>query len=156
MTDRVSSGQTSFSGHDQRRLATMLKRTSDVRLFRRVQAVLRVAEGDPIRSAARALRLSRRSVHRWVAVYLRRHQPEDLRDEPRAGRPREADELDEAKLAELLAQDPRTLGYRDDLDRTLIDQLSPARVRLPGIGTHAAPPLARGWLALEAPALCLS
>jgi transposase len=111
MTDRVSSGQTSFSGHDRRRLAAMLKRTSDVHLFRRVQAVLRVAEGDPIRSAARALRLSRRRVHRWVAVYLRRHQPEDLRDEPRTGRPREAEELDEAKLAELLAQDPRTLGY---------------------------------------------
>ncbi len=112
MTDRVSSEQTSFSGHDRRRLAARLKRTSDVRLFRRVQAVLRVAEGDPISSVARALRFSRRSIHRWVEIYLRRHQPEDLRDGPRAGRPREAEELDDAKLAELLAQDPRILGYR--------------------------------------------
>jgi transposase len=107
MTDRAS-----FSGHDRRRLARRLQRTDNVRLFRRVQAVLRVAEGVPISSTARTLRLSRRSLHRWMNVYLRRHQPEDLLDAPRPGRPREADGLDETRLAELLAQDPRTLGYR--------------------------------------------
>jgi hypothetical protein len=47
MTDRAPSEPASFSGHDRRRLATALRRTSDVRLFRRVQAMLRVAEGDP-------------------------------------------------------------------------------------------------------------
>jgi transposase len=107
MTDR-----TPFSGHDRRRLAKALQRTDNVRLFRRVQAVLRVAEGVPISSTARTLRLSRRSLHRWVKVYLRRHQPEDLLDAPRPGRPREAHDLDETRLAELLAQDPRPLGYR--------------------------------------------
>jgi transposase len=111
MKDRISFPPVSFSGYDRRRLTKTLRRTSDVRLFRRVQAVLRVAEGDPISSAARALHLSRRSVHRWVEVYLRRHQPEDLLDASRTGRPREADGL-EARLAELLTQDPRTLGYR--------------------------------------------
>jgi transposase len=107
MTDR-----TSFSGHDRRRLARTLQRTDNVRLFRRVQAVLRVAEGVAISSTARTLRLSRRSLHRWVKVYLRRHQPEDLLDASRTGRPRTADDLDETRLTELLAQDPRTLGYR--------------------------------------------
>ena len=98
MTDR-----TSFSGHDRRRLARALQRTDNVRLFRRVQAVLRVAEGVPINSTARTLRLSRRSLHRWVNVYLRRHQPEDLLDAPRTGRPRTADDWDEIRLTELLA-----------------------------------------------------
>jgi transposase len=107
MTDR-----TSFSGHDRRRLARTLQRTDNVRLFRRVQAVLRVAEGAPISSTARTLRLSRRRLHRWVNAYWRRHQPEDLLDAPRTGRPRTADERDETRLAELLAQEPRTLGYR--------------------------------------------
>lgn len=111
MADRDGSQPTSFSGHDRRRLAERLKQTSEVRLFRRVQAVLRVAEGEPLSAAAQRLHLSRRSVHRWVKIYLRRHQTEDLLDAPRTGRPRAVDGL-EARLAELLAQDPRRLGYR--------------------------------------------
>ena len=101
----------SFSRRDQRRLSKTLKQTSDVRLFRRLQAVLRVAEGDSIGSAARLSKVSRRSVHRWVQVYRQRHQPEDLLDAPRVGRPRETEGWAEAKLAELLAQDSRRLGY---------------------------------------------
>jgi transposase len=112
MTDRAPSGPASFSGHDRRRLATALRGTSDVRLFRRVQAVLRVAEGDPISAVARSLRISRRSVQRWVEVYWCRRHPEDLLDARRSGRPRATDDLTQAALAELLAQDPRTLGYR--------------------------------------------
>jgi transposase len=111
MTDHAS-GSTYFSSHDRRRLANTLKRTSDVRLFRRVQAVLHVAEGDPIRSVARLLRSRGRSVQRWVEVYRCRRQPEDLLDAQRSGRPRAAGELDQAALAQVLAQDPRTLGYR--------------------------------------------
>jgi transposase len=112
MTDRASPGPASFSGHDRRRLALMLKQTSDARLFRRVQAVLRIAEGDPIRSVARSLRVSGRSVQRWVEIYRHRRCPEDLLDALRSGRPRAAHDLKEALLAEVLAQDPRTLGYR--------------------------------------------
>jgi transposase len=104
--------QAPFSGHDRRRLARTRQGTDKVRLFRRVQAVLRVAEGVPISSTARTLRLSGRRRHRWVQVYWRRHQPQDLLDAPRTGRPREADDLEETRLAELLAQDPRRLGYR--------------------------------------------
>jgi transposase len=112
MTDRVFSGPASFSGHDRRRLAMTLKQTSEVPLFRRVQAVRRVAEGDTVRSVARSLRISRRSVQRWVEIYRHRRHPEDLLDAPRSGRPREANDLDEELLAKLLAQDPRALGYR--------------------------------------------
>jgi transposase len=112
MDHPIDSPRGVFSRRDQRRLAETLKQTSDVRLFRRLQAVLRVAEGDSIGSVARLIKVSRRSVHRWVQVYRQRHQPEDLLDAPRAGRPREAEDWAEAKLAELLAQDPRTLGYR--------------------------------------------
>jgi Helix-turn-helix domain len=84
MTDRASSGPASFSGYDRRRPALTLKRTSDVHWFQRVQAVLRVAEGDPSRSVARSLRISRRSVQRWVEIYRRRRHPEDLREAPPA------------------------------------------------------------------------
>src|SRR5438270_13972150 len=112
MTDRACSEPASFSGYDRRRLALTLKQTSDIRLFRRVQAVLRVAEGDPIRSVARSLRVSGRSVQRWVEVYRCRRQPEGLLEARRSGRPRAAGKLDQAALAQVLAQDPRALGYR--------------------------------------------
>jgi hypothetical protein len=68
MVDRAS-GPASFSGHDRRRLAMTLKQTSEARVFQRVQAVLRVAEGDTIRCVAHSLRISRRSVQRWVEIY---------------------------------------------------------------------------------------
>jgi transposase len=97
MTDGVSSRPASFSSHDRRRLAATLRQTSNVRLFRRLQAVLRVAEGDPIHAVARAFSFSRRSVHRWVEGYLRRRRPADLLDAPRPGRPRAADDLAKVK-----------------------------------------------------------
>ena len=68
MTDRTSSGPASFSGHARRRLSLTLKRTSDVRLLRRVQAVLRIAEGDSIRSVAGSLHVSERRIQRWVEI----------------------------------------------------------------------------------------
>src|SRR3954471_2117449 len=95
MTDRACSEPASFSGYDRRRRAMTLKQTSDIRLFRRVQAVLRVAEGDPIRSVARSLCVSGRSVQRWLEIYRHRRHPEDLLDAPRSGRPRAANDLDQ-------------------------------------------------------------
>src|SRR3954462_15551254 len=121
MTDHAS-GPTYFSSHDRRRLATTLSRTSDLRLFRRVQAVLRVAEGDPIRSVARSLRVGGRSVQRWVAVYGCRRQPEDLLDARRSGRPRAAGKLDQAALAQGAGPRPTCPGLpRHDLDHAVAD-----------------------------------
>jgi transposase len=112
MTDRACSEPASFSGYDRRRLALTLTQTSDIRLFRRVPAVLRVAEGDPIRSGARALWVSGRSGPRWLEIYRHRRHPEDWLDAPRSGRPRAANDLEAEWLAERRAQDPRALGYR--------------------------------------------
>ena len=112
MTVRRPRSRPPWSGHDRRRLAATLRRTQNVRLYRRVQAVLGVAEGEPIAHVAHRLRVSRRSVQRWLDIYQQSRRPEDLLDAARLGRPREADDLDGDLLAELLGQDPRTLGYR--------------------------------------------
>jgi transposase len=101
-----------FSGQDRRRLSKALRETRDLSLFRRVQAVLRVAEGYSVAEAARQAGVNRSSVHRWVELYWQNHQPQDLLDRPRPGRPREADDLDRELLAAILAQDPQQLGYR--------------------------------------------
>jgi transposase len=102
----------SFTGHDRRRLRRALAQANEVRLFRRIQAVWYVAAGHSVQAAAELADVDRSSVHRWVQIYLETRDPASLADAPRPGRPRQADDLDEELLAELLALDPRTLGYR--------------------------------------------
>jgi len=101
-----------LTGHDRRRLAVALSQANDVKLFRRLQAVRQVAEGRSVREAAHFAGVDRSTVHRWLQTYQQSRRPEDLLDEARPGRPRAADDLDADLLAGVLAQDPRTLGYR--------------------------------------------
>jgi transposase len=104
--------RSSFSGRDRGRLRCAATEATSARLFRRVQAVLRVAEGYAVREAARLSGVNRTSVHRWVGAYLRRHVVDDLEEMPRPGRPRAVDELDAELLDAVLAQDPRAVGYQ--------------------------------------------
>jgi len=80
--------------------------------YRRLEAVLLVAEGHPVSEAARRVRAARLSVQRWMARYLCARDPQALADRVRPGRPRLAAVLSPEWLATLLATDPRTLGYR--------------------------------------------
>jgi transposase-like protein len=63
-----------FTGHDRRRLAAALAQANDVRLFRRLQGVLYVAEGRSVRAAAHLIRVDRSTVHRWLQIYIRPQQ----------------------------------------------------------------------------------
>src|SRR3954469_24582624 len=91
-----------FDRYDGGRLRRAMAGARDVRLFRRLQAVLLVRGGDGAAAAgrlggggrgwgaARAGRLggaSRRAVYDWVGAYLAGHRPADLADGPRSGRP---------------------------------------------------------------------
>jgi transposase len=100
-----------FTAHDRRRLAAALKRARDARLFRRLQAVLLVAGGEPVGEAARIARASRQSVYNWLRLYAASRRAESLRDGARAGRPRAAAELSGKRLLEELRRDPLALGY---------------------------------------------
>jgi transposase len=84
----------------------------EVRLYRRLEAVLLVAEGHSISEAARRVRTARLSVQRWVARYLADHDAAALADRRRSGRPRAAPSLTRPRLAAALARDPRRYGYR--------------------------------------------
>ena len=111
MKEEHASRSSGCSWWDRRRLVRALQEARDVRLFRRLQAVLRVAEGGSVSGAARQAGVDRSSLHRWVKLYLQSHQVENLIDASRSGRPCEADDLDEELLAEVLALDPREQGY---------------------------------------------
>src|SRR5947209_19369251 len=69
-----------FSGSDRQQLAQAMKDTSDARLFRRLQAVLRITEGRSVTEAARQAGVDRASVSRWVAAYSKHHAVEDRSD----------------------------------------------------------------------------
>jgi transposase len=97
---------------DRRRLERALAATRLVREYRRLEAVLLVAEGLGVSEAARRVRAPRRSVQRWVAAYRRARDPAALADRPRSGRRRAAPELTREVVAAALAADPRALGYR--------------------------------------------
>src|SRR3954464_6795410 len=62
-----------FSPTDRRRLERALSTVREARLYRRIEAVLLVAEGQPISDAAQRARATRLSVRRWVERYLAAH-----------------------------------------------------------------------------------
>ncbi len=97
--------------HDRRRLAKALAQEPQARVFRRIQAVLFVAEGVSVSEAARRVRADRSAVHRWMDWYLRRHDPSDLADDPRTGRPARAERVAESVIGDALERDPREEGF---------------------------------------------
>ena len=101
-----------LQGCDRSRLTRALRRVRDLRTYRRVQAVLCMARGQPVGQVARLTGTSRRSVYDWLERYLRRHRIEDLQDAPRPGRPPVAPSLTDARIVREFKKDPMRLGYR--------------------------------------------
>ena len=81
-------------------------------MYRRLEALLLVAEGHSVAEAARRCRVNRSSVHRWLAQYRAEHEATALIDRPRSGRPRLHRPLTPQRLAAALARDPRRCGYQ--------------------------------------------
>jgi transposase len=101
-----------FNARDRQRLSKALTQTIEARVFRRIQAVLLIAEGRSFVEVARITRLGLRSVYRLVNCYLESHQVECLWDRPRLGRPPDAPDLTETQILRELKRSPLKLGYR--------------------------------------------
>ncbi|MBV9488582.1 MAG: helix-turn-helix domain-containing protein [Verrucomicrobia bacterium] len=100
-----------FTHHDRRRLTAALRRVRDVRYYRRLQAVLLVAEGHSVGATASLLKGSRRWVTKALARYRARRCPQDLAEGKHSGRPPRAPGLSVERLTALLHTDPMSLGY---------------------------------------------
>jgi transposase len=96
----------------RRRLRRQLRQARDAHVYRRTLAVLEVAQGKPVSEVSQALGVSRQSVHNWLAGYLQGHDPADLRDAPRPGRPSLWTEDARAVLVALLGHGPQRLGWQ--------------------------------------------
>jgi transposase len=98
--------------YDISRLTTALKRVTDARLFQRVQAVLWVAQGDPISEVAELTGVSEQTVYNWLQRYLSCRQVAALADAPRSGRPVTAPQITATQILQHLHCNPLHLGYQ--------------------------------------------
>jgi transposase len=125
---RISKGPTElgFTRHDAPRLKKALRGATEARDFRRLQAVLLVAQGRPVAEVAQIACASQRSVYGWLRRYLSDHRAEDLTERPRSGRPPAAEVITDERIRRELAKSPMALGYSTTTwtVKTLADHLS--------------------------------
>jgi transposase len=115
MRKSLGPSELGFNSRDCRCLSDALSKTAEARLFRRIQAVLLIAEGRSFTEVAQITGLSLRSVYHLVDRYLQSHRVESLQDCPRSGRPPDAPELTEARILRELRRSPLKLGYRTNV-----------------------------------------
>jgi transposase len=94
------------------RLEAQLQATHDAGLFRRTLAVLEVAAGKSVTEVARLLRVSRVSVHHWLACFTQDHDPTALADHRGGNHPTIWTEDLQSALRECLRQPPERFGYQ--------------------------------------------
>src|SRR4051794_22310395 len=104
-----------FTGHDRNRLSKALSKTEDARLFRRILAVLLVAQGRSFPETSQISGLSRGNIYKLVKRYLQSHQVKSLQDSDRTGRPREATDITNIRILTQLKRNPLLLGYRTNI-----------------------------------------
>jgi transposase len=104
-----------FGARDRHRLGKALGETAEVRLFRRIQAVLLVAQGRKFVEVSRITGLGHRSVYRLVARYLASHRVGSLADKPHPGRPPAEPKLTGPRILQELRRSPLELGYRTNI-----------------------------------------
>ncbi len=107
----MSPAELGFNAWDRRRLSQAAAQAVEARVFRRLQAVLLVAEGHHFDEAAQITGLSRRTVYYLVDRYLHWHQVTVLHDESRSGRPPAALRITRARILRELGRSPLRLGY---------------------------------------------
>ena len=115
MRKPLSPSELGFTTRDSQRLSAALAKTSEVRVFRRIQAVMLVAQGRSRNEVAQITGLSLRSVYYLLERYLQAHQVESLQEGERTGRPRTAPELTAAQILRELRRSPLKLGYRTNV-----------------------------------------
>ena len=104
-----------FKRYDQARLKKALSQATDKRSFQRLQAVLLVAQGRPVREVTDISGVCSQTVYNWVHLYLDRHDVAALEDDPRDGRPLTAEGITAARILRELKRSPLRLGYRTNV-----------------------------------------
>lgn len=115
MRKALSPRELGVAKRDLYRLAKAMREETDVRTFRRLQAVLMVGEEHDLATTAHLTGFSQRSLYRFVSRYLGARDVAALRDEGRSGRPRVAPEITDERIMGELRRVPSSLGYRTNV-----------------------------------------
>ena len=111
-------GQTqrlTLSESERAELQALQRQARDVRMYRRLSALLKVDQGDPPELVAEALDVNRASVYRWIERYCRHRHAGDLQENSRSGRPSLLRSVDEKQFDTLLSASPQQYGYRSTI-----------------------------------------
>lgn len=95
-----------------RALKQRLRQTKELHEFRRLQALLMVAEGVEIKNVADFLGVTVQSIYHWLDRYDRHHSAQCMRDGQHPGRPPVKSSRVEALLEQMLVKSPQDYGYR--------------------------------------------
>jgi transposase len=87
----------------------VLKETTEVRVFRRAQAVREVVKGPRLHNVSDALQFTYSALRKWVHRFAQQGV-QGLGDRPRSGRPAQVTCALETHLNRLIAQDPLEHG----------------------------------------------
>ena len=107
-----SPSERGFDRYDRRRLTRALQKATEIRTYRRIQAVLLVAQGRTVPEAAQITGAQPWSIYGWIRAYAPPYRPDSLRAAPRSGRPPVATLITNARLVREFRRDPMRLGYR--------------------------------------------
>ena len=88
---------------------TLLKQTTEARVFRRAQAVREVIKGQRLHTVSETLQFTSSALRKWVHRFAHQGTP-GLVDRPRPGRPRKVTCELEQHLNRLVDQDPLQHG----------------------------------------------
>jgi transposase len=111
MRNTRSPADLGFTRRDLKRLALALDGLHDVRLYRRVQAVLLVGSNFTVEEVSDLCSMSKRAVYFWTERYLRTHALSELRDRARSGRPGAARKLTPSLLRREVRRPPYRVGF---------------------------------------------
>ena len=104
-----------LSAPERRQLRQIVKQVRDAKQVKRAQALLWLDQGESAIVIAQRHEVTRQTIYNWVHTFqARHHEPLSLRlqDRPRSGRPPTKRQVVQTVVQEVLAEDPRQLGYR--------------------------------------------
>lgn len=102
-----------LSNSDREQLQQLVHATHSARVLRRAQALLAVADGEPVKTVAQRERVGISTVYEWVHRYREGDFGEQvLGDAPRSGRPPKERRRVAEILTTLMERAPGAFGYR--------------------------------------------
>jgi transposase len=103
---------------ERRQLLDLLDDPHDAKQVRRAQALVWLHEGQPVLRVAELLHVEPRTVYNWAYAFRERTDMDPLArllDAPRSGRPPTALGIIDPLIDAVIADDPRSYGYRSTM-----------------------------------------